>query len=179
MNNRYERNEFNEGCNNTEHINSSDIYKLPEEEIAIADQFVKLLSDLMNSRPCNYKHLAALLKYVGDRVFRVRGSLGDRKDEIELQKMDLEHKLSLTDFGSEEWACTLKSIGDTILERRTAKDIWTIASVISTNLNRSGNFILGMNKREYTPRSTKYKENSHDDKKKPNPTTVKIGSVKR
>ena len=156
------------------------ICKLSEKEAAIADEFVKLILNLIRRRPYDRDHLAVLMKYVSRPIFEMREELENKKDEIERQKMDLEHKLSFSESGSEEWKSTLETIGELILERRLVKDTSSIASVISTNLNRSGNFILGMDKRQYTPRSDKYRTTDIGEKRiNTNPTTVKFSNIKK
>lgn len=154
------------------------IYKLPEEELRIADAFVDTIKDIVGTN-CSERHLAALLKYVSRPIYEMRETLESEKDEIEHQKMDLEHKLSFSEVGSEEYSSTLRAIGDSILERRRVKDMGSIVAVISTNLNRSGNFILGMNKRQYTPRSEKYTKDDIQPKQGNNPTTMKIDKYNR
>lgn len=162
------------------------IYRLSRDEIAIVDRFAELIDSVATSHSCNHAHLAAIIKYTSNKIFETRNNLGTQKDEIENQKSDLEHKLSFTYPNTEEYNDTLKAIGNTILERRIKKDTWTILSVISTNLNKSGNFILGMTKRAYTPRSNKYKEdgcmvnnNYNTTNRKNNPTTMKFNDMKK
>lgn len=162
------------------------IYELSKEDMDIADNFVNLINKIAKSyQSDSHAHLAALLKYTGNRVFKTRNELKDQKDEIENQKLDLEHKLAFTYPNTDEFNATLKAIGDAIIERRTKKDTWSILSVISTNMNKSGNFILGMNKRLYAPRSIKYKEdgcisnNNNNSGTKNSPTTMKFNNIRK
>lgn len=160
------------------------IYNLSKEEMAIADAFAHLVKVISNSGECDIKdHLAALIKYTGNRILVIRNNLGNEKDEIENQKLDLEHELVSAYPNTDEFNSILRAIGDTILERRVKKDIWMILSVMSTNLNKTGNFILGMRKRAYAPRSNKYKENEYVSNntigKRNNPTTMKFNNIKK
>ena len=150
------------------------IYKLPENEIAIANAFVGVIRSIIET-DYDKKHLAAFLKYVSRPIYEMKESIESSKNEIENQKTDLEHKLSFSEVDSQEYNATLRAIGDSILERRRVKDMGSIIAVISTNLNRSGNFILSMNKRQYTPRSEKYKK---DDICPPKQTTVNTTTMK-
>lgn len=137
----------------------SSIYKLSDEEIVAIHEYCYLIQTIVSKDSItteDLKHVAAILKYTAKVFNDTRAALSDKFVEIENQKTDLEHQLAFSQKDTHDWENTLLKIGDIILKRRVAKDTRTAIGVTATNINKSSNFVLGMFKRDYSPRSEKY-----------------------
>lgn len=148
----------------------SEIVKLlTDEDVALLDKFAARVISLSREQPTNKPQIAAWWKYLSSKLYKERYKFLQAKVEVENQKTDLEHQLTSLDSSSNEYIVTLRKIGDTVTHRRQLKDTEEYLNVARILTRKIGNFVLGMDKRLYTPKSKKYR---NEETETPAPKTV-------
>lgn len=152
---------------------------LSSEEIEMMDKFVKQVVMLAKENPVDKAHIAQFWKYLSDGIYKSRYEFVQGKVEVENQKTDLEHKLVELDPVSNKYMTTLRQIGDAVTSRRVLKDMSEYLQVACSNLRTIGNFVDGMTKRQYTPRSKKYSDNAESSNAtaQQSKTTIKMDTI--
>lgn len=84
-------------------------------------------------------------------------------EEVERELGDISHRMSKTylsgkTFTSEEKVDMFDKQQELLVRRRNLKDSLTVMRVLMENFEKSRNFILGMNRRQYSAKSNRFKE---------------------
>ena len=99
--------------------------------------------------------------YLSAKDILIKGN--DQYDELEKQLTDLAHKMTKNKIGGYEFSVDEKiEIFDIYQEllnkRRLLKDTLAVLRVLVDNMEKTRNFILGMNRRNFTPKSQRFKD---------------------
>lgn len=180
-NNDKTREEYDEEVileDNSQYDDNEEEYNLLSTvEMQMLDALVDHVVKLAMTSPVDKMHIAQFWRYLSSKLYKARYNFVQGKVEMENQKTDLEHKLTELDSTSDEYMSVLRRIGDVVTTRRILKDMSEYLQVACSNIKTVGNFIGGMNKRQYTPKSKKYSEETTSSKS--NETHVKTVSTEQ
>lgn len=149
--------EFNdEAINQQDTLQNCQYELLTKPELDLLDKIGCVIVKSATDGQTESDHICQFWAYFANILFMERGNYIKKLNELEKQKLDLEHFLTDQDPESEEYIKILKSIGDVVKERRVIKDRLSYMSVAHENINKIAGFINKGQTRRYSPRSLKY-----------------------
>lgn len=112
-----------------------------EFSITFLDSFILILTDKKSMIQAYYDEVEKQLEAVNHRMI---------KPHVEGRVLSMEEKLELYDIQEK-----------LLIQRRSLKDTVSALRVNIENLEKSRNFILGMNQRKYTPKTDRFKNDDN------------------